>query len=452
MAAFCRHFISQSIRPFGGQKHRCLLRAGKRGIMEKEQLVSRKKILSVAFAYVGILTGAGLASGRELVQYFISFGRAGMAGIVIIAVLYMLFGKMILSLGSYYRAQNHSDVLEQVSHPIVSQILDGSMIFSCFILSFVMIVGAGSSLGQQFSIPSWIGSLICAGMILAVSYMEFDQVIGALGIFTPMILLIILAAFFTVLTGDPVPWKEMLETGQEIESSLPNVYVSVVNYFALCMMTSTSMLFVLGGSIMGLKNAKKGGILGGFFTGMITVLIALLLVSRIDLVADANVPMQKLLGLIHPTLGFLMTFVIFGMIFNTGFSACYSLAKRLSGDKESRFRKLMPLIVLTAFALSFFGFKKLVAFMYPVLGYLGILLLAVLLIAWIKERGNIKKEGKVRRGIFRLMMYKADKNKVFTEQDKRHLDILIHESAVDDKEIRKDMEEIVEERQEEIKR
>ena len=345
--------------------------------MEKEQLVSRKKILSVAFAYVGILTGAGLASGRELVQYFISFGRAGMAGIVIIAVLYMLFGKMILSLGSYYRAQNHSDVLEQVSHPIVSRILDGSMIFSCFILSFVMIAGAGSSLGQQFSIPSWIGSLICAGMILAVSYMEFDQVIGALGIFTPMILLIILAAFFTVLTGDTVPWKEMLETGQEIESSLPNVYVSVVNYFALCMMTSTSMLFVLGGSIMGLKNAKKGGILGGFFTGMITVLIALLLVSRIDLVADANVPMQKLLGLIHPTLGFLMTFVIFGMIFNTGFSACYSLAKRLSGDKESRFRKLMPLIVLTAFALSFFGFKKLVAFMYPVLGYLGILLLAV---------------------------------------------------------------------------
>ena len=184
--------------------------------MEKEQLVSRKKILSVAFAYVGILTGAGLASGRERVQYFISFGRAGMAGIVIIAVLYMLFGKMILSLGSYYRAQNHSDVLEQVSHPIVSRILDGSMIFSCFILSFVMIAGAGSSLGQQFSIPSWIGSLICAGMILAVSYMEFDQVIGALGIFTPMILLIILAAFFTVLTGDPVPWKEMLETGQEI--------------------------------------------------------------------------------------------------------------------------------------------------------------------------------------------------------------------------------------------
>ena len=69
MAAFCRHFISQSIGPFGGQKHRCLLRAGKRGIMEKEQLVSRKKILSVAFAYVGILTGAGPVSYTHLDVY-----------------------------------------------------------------------------------------------------------------------------------------------------------------------------------------------------------------------------------------------------------------------------------------------------------------------------------------------------------------------------------------------
>ena len=82
--------------------------------VKKDRLFSVKKTISIAFAYVGILTGAGLASGRELVQYFISFGIAGIAGVVIIAGLYMVFGKMILSLGSYYRAQNHSDVLSQV--------------------------------------------------------------------------------------------------------------------------------------------------------------------------------------------------------------------------------------------------------------------------------------------------------------------------------------------------
>lgn len=138
--------------------------------VKKDRLFSVKKTISIAFAYVGILTGAGLASGRELVQYFISFGIAGIAGVVIIAGLYMVFGKMILSLGSYYRAQNHSDVLRQVSHPVISHILDYSMMLSCFVLSFVMVAGAGSSIGQQFQIPSWIGSLLCASLICCKLY------------------------------------------------------------------------------------------------------------------------------------------------------------------------------------------------------------------------------------------------------------------------------------------
>ena len=40
-----------------------------------------KKYLSVAFAYVGVIVGAGLASGQDLLQYFLSFGATGLIGI-----------------------------------------------------------------------------------------------------------------------------------------------------------------------------------------------------------------------------------------------------------------------------------------------------------------------------------------------------------------------------------
>ena len=33
-----------------------------------------KKIITIMLAYVGVLTGAGLASGQELMQYFVSLG------------------------------------------------------------------------------------------------------------------------------------------------------------------------------------------------------------------------------------------------------------------------------------------------------------------------------------------------------------------------------------------
>lgn len=50
-----------------------------------------KKILSVALAYVGIIVGAGLSSGQDLIQYFVSFGLVGLLGVLVLAVLNTFF-------------------------------------------------------------------------------------------------------------------------------------------------------------------------------------------------------------------------------------------------------------------------------------------------------------------------------------------------------------------------
>ena len=66
-----------------------------------------KKYLSVAFAYVGVIVGAGLASGQDLLQYFLAFGAKGLIGIVALGVLNVIFGVVALQLGSYFRSDNH---------------------------------------------------------------------------------------------------------------------------------------------------------------------------------------------------------------------------------------------------------------------------------------------------------------------------------------------------------
>ena len=50
-----------------------------------------KKYVSVAFAYVGVIVGAGLASGQDLLQYFLSFGAPGLIGIAALGVLNIIF-------------------------------------------------------------------------------------------------------------------------------------------------------------------------------------------------------------------------------------------------------------------------------------------------------------------------------------------------------------------------
>lgn len=74
-----------------------------------------KKIMSVALAYVGIIVGAGLSSGQDLMQYFISFGKWGLIGVIVLGILNAIFGRIIVTLGSYYRSNDHSEVLSKIS-------------------------------------------------------------------------------------------------------------------------------------------------------------------------------------------------------------------------------------------------------------------------------------------------------------------------------------------------
>lgn len=410
--------------------------------METGELFSIRKTFNVAFAYVGILTGAGLASGREVMQYFVSFGFPGYIGVIVTALLFMIFGKWIISLGSFYRAENHMDVLSEISHPLISKILDWTLTFACFVMSFVMIAGAGSNLSQQFDLAPWVGSLICALLILGVSHLDFDKVTTALGIFTPMMIGILAIALIALVMGPTIDWHEMFIFAGDIPTSLPNAALSVLNYFGLCLMISTSMLFVLGGNVLGLGNANKGGYLGGFFAGIISLVTATLLFSQVDKIWSQDVPMLTLMNAIHPYLGLVMFVIIFGMIFNTGFSVTYALAKRLSRNNAQRFKWLMPVVVFASFVLSFVGFSELVAVMYPILGYIGILLVVTITVAWIRDKQAIDKEKGIRRKLFRLTMRKKAEDQSFTQADEKQMTHLYDISETDEQTLREDMGEL----------
>ena len=125
-----------------------------------------KQYLSVAFAYVGVVIGAGLASGQDLLQYFLSFGAKGLIGIAVLGVLNVVFGVVALQLGSYYRSGHHDEVFERIAPPLVRRIIDVVLVFSGFAMGFVMLSGAGANLEQQFGIPAWAGSAICAVLVV----------------------------------------------------------------------------------------------------------------------------------------------------------------------------------------------------------------------------------------------------------------------------------------------
>ena len=66
-----------------------------------------KRIWSIALAYVGVMIGAGVSSGQDLLQYFVSFGAWGLMGVIVLGILHVGFGRLMIALGSYYLSLIH---------------------------------------------------------------------------------------------------------------------------------------------------------------------------------------------------------------------------------------------------------------------------------------------------------------------------------------------------------
>ena len=108
-----------------------------------------------------------------------------------------------------------------------------------------------------------------------------------------------------------------------------------------------------------------------------------------DKAQGSDIPMLSLVDDVNPTLGAVMAVIIYLMIFNTAIGMFYALGKRLSAGHEKRYPVIFVIGCLAGFAVSFAGFKTLMNYIYPIIGYMGILMVAILVFAWFRSQSQI---------------------------------------------------------------
>lgn len=404
-----------------------------------------KKYLSAAFAYVGVIVGAGLASGQDLLQYFLAYGAIGLIGIAALGVLNVIFGAVALQLGSYYRSDNHDEVFERIAHPALRRLIDVVLVFSAFTMGFVMLAGAGANLEQQFGLPSWMGGALCAVLVVLTAFLNFDRIMNVIGVFTPIIMVAIAVLMIYSLVTPHASVAELDAAARNVTPALPNLVFSTLNYFALCVVGGIAMAFVLGGSILRIGEARRAGHIGGVLIALVLGADAVALYLNVDRIWNFDVPALEIARSVHPAFAFGYTLVIFALIYNTAFSLFYSTARRFSGGSTARLRIVLIAVVAAGYAASFMGFKKLIGVMYPIIGWLGVALLVVLAVGWLRERSAVLREENLRRKLIRVMVRKHADDLEFKDEDRLKARHLARASVVDGVELRRDASSIAEE-------
>ena len=400
-----------------------------------------KNALLISFAFIGTVVGAGFASGQEALLYFSAFGTQGIWGAVLGSVLMLIAGVTILQLGSFFQAKEHMEVLGSISSKVMGWILDIATIVTLFSIGFVMFAGAGANLNQQFGLPVWIGAVLMLAATIGFGMLDVDKVTGAIGALTPFLLgFVIIGCGWTLINGHP-DWDALNAAAANVDSSLPNWWISALNYTGLNVMCVVSMALVIGGNQLDTRAAGLGGLFGGLGYLVMLMLLALALLVKIETVEGQDMPLLTLITDINPTLGLIMSLVIFGMIFATSLGMFFALGKRLSRGREDKFRLIFISACLIGFALSFVGFQELVSTVYPILGYLGLLLIVVMTAAWLRAIPKLRKEGDRRRRALELTRKRLDPSERFTKNDERELDYLTSKSNVDEDELVEALEE-----------
>ncbi|MGV0425131.1 YkvI family membrane protein [Corynebacterium tuberculostearicum] len=366
--------------------------------------MSSKNIIAIAMSFVGLLVGAGFATGQEVVQYFTAFGSWGIPGIIIAALVMTLAGTVFLQLGSYFHASEHNTVFRNVTHPIVSKLLDVAVIITLFAIGFVMLAGAGSNMEQQFGWKTWIGSTLMLVMVLIVGMLDVDKVSKVIGAVTPTIIIAVIGVAIYTGLNMPDDIGAAMDASSQIDTPIGNWLISALNYNGLALMLAVSMSLVIGGDNISPREAGWGGVVGGVIYSIMMGLAGFSLLMNSDKAQGSDIPMLSLVDSVNPTLGSIMAVIIYLMIFNTAIGMFYALGKRLSAGHEKRFPVIFVIGCLAGFAVSFAGFKTLMNYIYPIIGYMGILMVAILVFAWFRSQSQIQDEA-VRRERVRALMH-----------------------------------------------
>ncbi len=354
--------------------------------------------MKIGAAYVGVIVGAGFSTGQEVLKFFTNYGIYSYFAILISGIMLTFFGRQISKVGYGLDVDSHEPTITYLFGEKFGKIIDYILVFFLYAISVIMVAGSGSAFHESFGIPIWLGSLLMIIAVVGTLLMDFNKIVRALGVVTPFLIVVvtIIAVYFffkghvSLSEVDKYidPSKQPFKSKFLPEGSL--WWFSGLNYGGLAFATGYSMLAAIG------SDASKKHIAGrGAFIGGITLLVLLLMVnsgllSELELVQDSAIPTLVLGRMIHPVLGIALSIIMLMVMYNTIVGLMYSFTARLTTPYSKQYIILLIVSMVIGYALSFVGFVELVGTVYPIMGYVGLLLCLGLLLKYIKR----KKAGK----------------------------------------------------------
>ncbi len=335
--------------------------------------------LRLGVAYLGCCIGAGYLSGQELFQFFSSHGAWGFVALAVATLCMFLAGWVILSL-CVATGETRMDriVVWFDCKPLRAAVAVFEVVF-LFVIYTLCVAAFGSLLAQIAGLAPLAGGIIFCALTTTLSLFGVRGLLQFFSYVIPTLVLVtVLIALLSICTANGIDFP-ITEVGGLMSGSW---LFDGVTYAVFCLFCALPVLVPLGSSVACAKTARRGALIGALLIGTLACII-ILAIGTDPAVASTALPMLELAFAKSRLAGIVYAALLVLGIFSAGLSSQSAMNEYLMQRFTTKKRFLIPISAATtavALLLGLCGFKDLIGILYPVLGYIGFLPLALLFV------------------------------------------------------------------------
>ncbi len=304
------------------------------------------EVISITLVIIGALIGAGFASGQEIFSFFYIYGKNGIYGILIMSILIGIFIYKSLKIIYQKQVYNYNDFLNLfIKNTKIRNVILWIVNVLLLVSFYIMVAGFGAYFEQEIGINRIIGSIVLNLLCVIVFFSNIKGVLKASNLIVPFLI------FFIFFIGI----KNIVQI-RTID------FYQMKNNWILSMLIYNSYNFIL----------------------LMPVLISLKkqitkekLNANIKEIENQEMPIVYIISNYFNKYKKIYAFIVLASIFTTAISVGIGFLQNISKNSNS-YPQFVLFMCITSLLMSNIGFSKLLNFIYPVFGYIGILQIVII--------------------------------------------------------------------------
>lgn len=325
-------------------------------------------ILKIAGIYMGIIIGAGFASGQEILRFFIDYGENWIFGMIFSGVIFSVVGGSAVKIIYNRNIKNSRDFFIEVSGKFLGSLLDLVAVVFTMVLFIAMSSASGAVFSEGFENNRFVGSFVVMFICFVVFCFGSEGVAVVNSILSPLILICgVVVCFYICFFND-------------VETFMYGIYgvsdygwiFSAVLYSSYNIITGISAIVSSRDIIIRNKNTYIGGVLGGIGMCLLGILTGTVLFLYGEKSVSSEIPLFDILENSKHIIKNVYFLMVGSAVLSTALGNGYAFIDRMYNSFGIGKNYISGFICLFGVFFANVDFSSFVARLYSFFGFLGV--------------------------------------------------------------------------------